>query len=257
MIRTLRSSATITSSRNRSTLDSASSAVAADHVDLRADRRRAAAISTLTRTCAGAGTRGRRRDHAEIVDPRPHPLAADVHLRRAVVHRLHDAFEAERPDRDAIADRCRPAPPRRASPRAEPPEALAAARPTASSDARASGARRPDVAGGHQPRRPTLGVGSNRRGPCLQRVDDGVDLPARLAHPLVEPLIEALLERLLALAQLLLAALHPRRRFLQHLPLARDQPALVIERLHVAFDLGQVLGELRSPARSDARAPAR
>ena len=92
-----------------------------------------------------------------------------------------------------------------------------------------------------------------RRRPRLQRIDDRVDLAPRLAHPIVDPLIQPLAERLFAVAQILLARLHPGRRVLQHLTLARDQPPLVLQLLHVALDLREMLGQLRSPARSAAR----
>ena len=84
---------------------------------------------------------------------------------------------------------------------------------------------------------------------CLQRVDHRVDLPLRVAHPFVELLIEPLAERLFAIAQLLLARVQPRLRLLHHLAFARDEAALVIEALHLALHLGQVLGELRLACR--------
>ena len=109
---------------------------APDHVQLRADtvaRLHLHGDANLRRCRDG----GRRRDHAQIVDPRPHPFAAHIYLRCAVVHRLDDAFEAERTNRDAIAERRRPASPdgRRRDRRLRGSRRRSA---TASSDARAS-----------------------------------------------------------------------------------------------------------------------
>ena len=58
-------------------------------------------------------------------------------------------------------------------------------------------------------------------------------------------LVEPALERLFAIAQLLLPRLQLRRRRFELVALAGRQPPLVIERLHVALDFGEVFGELR------------
>ena len=94
---------------------------------------------------------------------------------------------------------------------------------------------------------PLRGIAAAR---ALQRVHDRVDLPPRVAQPLLDLLVEPLPERLLAVAQLLLAAVELRLRLLDHLPLARDQPVLVFEPLPLALDLGQVLGQLRLALRA-------
>src|SRR5262249_8103379 len=112
------------------------------------------------------------------------------------------------------------------------------------------GPRRSDVAGRDQACGAALRVGSDRRRPRLQRADDRIDLTARVAQPLLELLVEALSERLFAIAQVALASLHLRLCPLDNLPLARNQPPLVIERLRVALDLRQVLGELRLARRA-------
>ena len=67
----------------------------------------------------------------------------------------------------------------------------------------------------------------------------------RVAQAVVDALVEPAAERLLAVAELVLARLHLRRFFFERRALARRQPALVLERLDVALDLRQVLGQLR------------
>src|SRR6185312_15809856 len=59
-----------------------------------------------------------------------------------------------------------------------------------------------------------------------------------------ELLAQAPARALLALAQRLFALVHARFRLAQRLALARRQALVVLERPHVAVDLGQVLGEL-------------
>ena len=111
------------------------------------------AIATLTWTCDGAAPPvARRRDHAQVVEPRAHPLAAHVDVRVAVVNRLHDPFEAERPDRDPVADG--PRGPAEAPEGSEggPTDRLAQLRLDALQRAARVRPRRPDVAGRHEPR---------------------------------------------------------------------------------------------------------
>ena len=90
---------------------------AADHVQIRPIDASRGCSSTCTRTRAGAGTAGagaitrRSSTRARIRLPRTSTSAAPSCID------CDDAFEAERPDRDAIADRRRPAAGRRAAPR--------------------------------------------------------------------------------------------------------------------------------------------
>src|SRR5207244_5554610 len=107
-------------------------------------------------------------------------------------------------------------------------------------------ARRSRLAGRHQARGAPCGVGGNRRGPRLQRLDDRVDFPPRIAQPLFEPLIEPATERLLAIAQVLIARRKTSGRLLDRLPLARDEPSLVLQPLQFALDPRQLVGPLRS-----------
>ena len=127
----------------------------------------------------------------------------------------------------------------------------------ASTAARASERGRAERAGRDQPRRAPLRIGGQRAGTPLQRVDDRIDLPPRIAQPFLDPLVEPLLERVFAVAQLELARVQLRGALAQRLAVAGDQPALVLERLDVALDLREVLGELRFALACGAPAPAR
>ena len=79
----------------------------------------------------------------------------------------------------------------------------------------------------------------------LQVGDHGVDFLARLADLGVQLLVQPALERLFALAQRVLALMHPRFGGFQRVALARGEAVLVLERAHVVIDLREVLGELR------------
>ena len=169
------------------------------------------------------------------------------------MQRLDDALESEPADLDAIADGRRPS------------RNLGCGDGGGWRGLRLLGTRRPQAlsdrfdgrpcfgAGGagfagrdHQPRRgAALGVGRHRVGARLQGRDHGVNLPPGIAQASVDALVEAAAERLLAVAQLVLPRLHLRRFLFERRPLARREPALVLERLDVALDFRQVLGQLR------------
>ncbi len=72
-----------------------------------------------------------------------------------------------------------------------------------------------------------------------------VDFLARPAHLRLELFVQAVPERFFALAESILALVHPRFGGVQRFALARCEPLLVLERAHVPVDLGQMLGELR------------
>ena len=163
--------------------------------------------STLTRTRGGL----RRRRRAGV-STRSSSTRARSRLPRTstsaspIVQRLDDALETERADEHAIADRRRASRSRRRSgcgrsAGRRPPQPLADRVDAARASARAA----PVSPVGISRAAPALRFGRKRVGPGLQRVDDRVDLAARVAQPLVDPLIEPLAERLLAVAQLLLA----------------------------------------------------
>ncbi len=168
------------------------------------------------------------------------------------MERLDNPLEPERPDFHAVADRRGPAREfgrlrgsRLAgfSRRVIPPQLLANR-----IDRRARfGSRGTGFARGNDEarRRAAFGLSRHAVGPDLQRADDRVDFATGVAQPLVDPLLEPAAERFLAVAQLLLARLHLGRFFRERVALARGEPLLVLERLHVALDLGQVIGELR------------
>ena len=98
-------------------------------------------------------------------------------------------------------------------PSARPPGTPAPVRsrsPMASTAARASERAAPSAPGRDQPRRAPFGVRRQRPGPTLERIDDRVDLPARIAQPFLDPLVEPLLEGLFPVAQILLSRLQLR-----------------------------------------------
>jgi hypothetical protein len=110
----------------------------------------------------------------------------------------------------------------------------------ASSAARAAG-----LAGRDQPRRGALRVRRHRFGARLQPPDDGVDFAARFTQALVDLLIEPLAQHLFAILQVLFARPQLGRRVGQDLPFAGGKPPVVLQRLHVALDPGEVIGEQR------------
>ena len=68
--------------------------------------RRAVARLQLHLDVDSSGPRRRpRAQHPQIADTRAHPLATDVEVRGAVVHRRHHPFEPEAADHDAVANR--------------------------------------------------------------------------------------------------------------------------------------------------------
>src|SRR5262249_13680050 len=96
-------------------------------------------------------------------------------------------------------------------------------------------AHRAGIAGRHETR-----CRRDRRGPRLQLRDDVVDLAARLAHLRVEFVGQPLAVGLLALAQRVFTLTDAPFGFAQRLAFLRRQALLVLERAHVAVDLGQM-----------------
>ena len=84
----------------------------------------------------------------------------------------------------------------------------------------------------------------HRLGSRLQAAHHGVDLATGFPQPLLDLLIELPAERFLAVLQIVFAGLELRGRVGEGLPLARGEPPLVLERLHVALHARQVIGEL-------------
>ena len=207
--------------------------------------------STLTRTL------GRRRrcgaDHLQAAHVRAHPLAADVDVRAAVVHAGDNTFQSEAAHDHTVADDGRT---RRRRRRGGRRSTGCSRRSTTSSTARVAAAR----AAPALPVLTTWRAAASCASVCVCRfsaVDHAVDLAARLPDLRLELLAQPPAEGLLALPQPFLALLHARRGLRQRLTLARREPALVLERAHVAVDLGQVIGQLRfARAQIAARAAA-
>ena len=86
---------------------------------------------------------------------------------------------------------------------------------------------------------------SDGRGLRLELRDHVVYLAPRLADLRLELFVQALAKRLFPLPQHVFALVHPRLGGVERLSFLRRKAMLVLERAHVAVDLGEMLGELR------------
>ena len=222
------------------TFSSVSEPVARLHLDVDADLAPAAP--------AGA----RRHEDPQVVDAGAQPLAADVDLGVAVVHRLDDALEPEPANRDPVADgrRRRGISGRRGGGWRRRGSSAAVDRrrwPIASSAARASARAAPvSPVGIAAAARRALGVGRHRVGARLQRRRRRRRSPRRASRSRSSMRSSSRCRNVSSRSR---SSCSRACSFVASSPsavaLARDEPALVLERLQVALDLRQVLGQLR------------